>query len=64
MKENIKKTTDWINQTKSNIFHNYILKTSEKTSSGYINNNNNYYMMLLSFFAGYQFRYYIQYKIT
>ena len=65
--DNIRKTTDQIH--KNHILLNYLPEqNNKKIFPHYFNNNNlysyNYFLLLLSFFAGYQFRYYIQRKIT
>ena len=75
MDDNIRKFTEQINTNKNNnknsILLNYLSEQNNKILPEYLNfnnnnnNNNNFlFLLLVSFFAGYQFRYYIQRKLT
>ena len=67
--DTIHKTTEQINKNKNNISLNYLPEQNNKQiqilSPKYLNsNNNNLFFLMIAFFAGYQFRYYIQRKPT
>ena len=68
--DSIRKTTEQIykNNAKDTIPLNYLPEQNKKNILPHYFNNNlysyNYFLLLLSFFAAYQFRYYIQRKIT
>lgn len=71
--DNIRKFTEQININKdinkNNVLLNYLSEQNNKNLPEYFKFNDNIntnflFLLLVSFFAGYQFRYYIQRKLT